>query len=194
MFGELKDLFNIPVVSSVLIAIFGAITKVYMQFHRSDFFSRPLPERVKAVKWLRNSAAPASAPLDKAEQQLHLQSFGLHRDWELSYKIICFCSEHAQSSIPSLKAILRYQGMYTINDGKIYPHKFHKWLVPLVLIWLLIFIGAEIYRSSSQSDSMQILTDLFVFGVAFIVWCWVAVCALKVSSISKKLNAYTPPH
>lgn len=193
MVEELQDLLSIPVVSGILIAIFSAVTKVYKQFHLRDFFSRPLPEQVKAVKWLRNAAAPASDPLAKAEQQLHLQSFGLHRDRELSYKIICFCSENTQSSIPSLKAVLRYQGMYTITDGNIYPYKFHKWLVPLVLIWLLIFIGVEIYKGSSQSVSIQILRPLFFFGVAFIVWCWVAVCALKISNISKKLNAYTPP-
>ena len=97
------------------------------------------------------------------------------------------------SLIPSLMAVLRYQGMYTIAKGNIYPHKFHKWLVPFVLIWLLLFIGAEIYRGSSQSDGIEILKSLFVFVVAFIVWCWVAACALKVSSISKKLNSYIPP-
>ncbi|EOE0245909.1 hypothetical protein ACJ8T9_005604, partial [Klebsiella pneumoniae] len=117
----------------------------------------------------------------------------LHRDWHLSYKIICLSSDYAQSLIPSLKAVLRYQGMYTITNGNIYPHKFHKWIIPSVLISLLLYIGAEIYRGSSQSDGIEILKSLYVVIVAFIVWCWVAACALRVSSISKKLNAYIPP-
>ena len=56
-----------------------------------------------------------------------------------------------------------------------------------------LYIGAEIYRGSSQSDGIEILKSLYVVIVAFIVWCWVAACALRVSSISKKLNAYIPP-
>lgn len=193
MIALIKDIFSIPVVSAVILTIIGAITKKYIQFHRRDFFSRSSSEQIKAVEWLRNSSAPTSDPLTKAEHQFRLQSFGLHRDRDLSYKIICFYTDHAQSLIPSLKAVLRYQGMYTIAKGNIYPHKFHKWLVPFVLIWLLLFIGAEIYRGSSQSDGIEILKSLFVFVVAFIVWCWVAACALKVSSISKKLNSYIPP-
>ena len=193
MIAVIKDLFSIPVVSAVVLAIIGAMTKKYIQFHRRDFFSRSPSEQIKAIEWLRTASVPTSDPLAKAEQQFCLQSFGLHRDRDLSYKIICFYSEHAQSLIPSLKAVLRYQGMYTIADGNIYPHKFHKWLIPFVLIWLLVFIGAEIYRGSSQSDGIEILKSLFVFVVAFIIWCWVAACALKVSSISKKLNAYIPP-
>ena len=81
-----------------------------------------------------------------------------------------------------LEAVLRYQSMYTITNGNIYPHKFHKWIIPFVLISLLLYIGAEIYRGSSQSDGIEILKSLYVVIVAFIVWCWVAACALRVSS------------
>jgi len=193
MIALIKDIFSIPVVSAVILAIIGAITKKYIQFHRRDFFSRPCSEQIKVVEWFRTSSAPKSDPLAEAEQQFRLQSFGLHRDWDLSYKIICFYSENEQSLIPSLKAVLRYQGMYKIAEGNIYPHKFHKWLVPFVLIWLILFIGAEVYRGSSQNNGVEILNSLIVFVVAFIVWCWVAACALKISSISKKLNSYTPP-
>lgn len=193
MISIIKDLFSNQVVSAVILTIIGAITKKYIQFHRRDFFSRSSSEQIKAVEWLRTSSVPISDPLAKAEQQFRLQSFGLHRDWHLSYKIICLSSDYAQSLIPSLKAVLRYQGMYTITNGNIYPHKFHKWIIPFVLISLLLYIGAEIYRGSSQSDGIEILKSLYVVIVAFIVWCWVAACALRVSSISKKLNAYISP-
>ncbi|HHL7516450.1 hypothetical protein [Klebsiella pneumoniae] len=193
MISIIKDLFSNQVGSAVILTIIGAITKKYIQFHRRDFFSRSSSEQIKAVEWLRTSSVPISDPLAKAEQQFRLQSFGLHRDWHLSYKIICLSSDYAQSLIPSLKAVLRYQGMYTITNGNIYPHKFHKWIIPFVLISLLLYIGAEIYRDSSQSDGIEILKSLYVVIVAFIVWCWVAACALRVSSISKKLNAYIPP-
>ncbi|KMX50745.1 hypothetical protein [Klebsiella pneumoniae] len=193
MISIIKDLFSNQVGSAVILTIIGAITKKYIQFHRRDFFSRSSSEQIKAVEWLRTSSVPISDPLAKAEQQFRLQSFGLHRDWHLSYKIICLSSDYAQSLIPSLKAVLRYQGMYTITNGNIYPHKFHKWIIPFVLISLLLYIGAEIYRGSSQSDGIEILKSLYVVIVAFIVWCWVAAFALRVSSISKKLNAYTPP-
>lgn len=193
MISIIKDLFSNQVGSAVILTIIGAITKKYIQFHRRDFFSRSSSEQIKAVEWLRTSSVPISDPLAKAEQQFRLQSFGLHRDWHLSYKITCLSSDYAQSLIPSLKAVLRYQGMYTITNGNIYPHKFHKWIIPFVLISLLLYIGAEIYRGSSQSDGIEILKSLYVVIVAFIVWCWVAACALRVSSISKKLNAYIPP-
>lgn len=193
MISIIKDLFSNQVISAVILTIIGAITKKYIQFHRRDFFSRSSSEQIKAVEWLRTSSVPISDPLAKAEQQFRLQSFGLHRDWHLSYKIICLSSDYAQSLIPSLKAVLRYQGMYTITNGNIYPHKFHKRTIPFVLISLLLYIGAEIYRGSSQSDGIEILKSLYVVIVAFIVWCWVAACALRVSSISKKLNAYISP-
>lgn len=178
MISIIKDLFSNQVGSAVILTIIGAITKKYIQFHRRDFFSRSSSEQIKAVEWLRTSSVPISDPLAKAEQQFRLQSFGLHRDWHLSYKIICLSSDYAQSLIPSLKAVLRYQGMYTITNGNIYPHKFHKWIIPFVLISLLLYIGAEIYRGSSQSDGIEILKSLYVVIVAFIVWCWVAACAL----------------
>ncbi|HBS1769438.1 hypothetical protein EMH43_36235, partial [Klebsiella pneumoniae] len=113
MISVIKDLFSNQVVSAVILTIIGAITKKYIQFHRRDFFSRSSSEQIKAVEWLRTSSVPISDPLAKAEQQFRLQSFGLHRDWHLSYKIICLSSDYAQSLIPSLKAVLRYQGMYT---------------------------------------------------------------------------------
>ena len=121
MISIIKDLFSNQVGSAVILTIIGAITKKYIQFHRRDFFSRSSSEQIKAVEWLRTSSVPISDPLAKAEQQFRLQSFGLHRDWHLSYKIICLSSDYAQSLIPSLKAVLRYQGMYTITNGNIYP-------------------------------------------------------------------------
>lgn len=193
MIALIKDLLSNPVVSAVVLSIIGAVTKKYIQFHRRDFFSRSSSEQINAVEWLRNSSVPMSDPLAKAEQQFRLQSFGLHRDRDLSHKIICFYSEHTQSLIPSLRAVLRYQGMYTIADGNIYPHKFHKWLVSLVFVWLLSISVTEIYRGYLNSYSVKALLSLFVFFMAFIVWCWVAACAVKISSISKKLNSYTPP-
>lgn len=193
MIVQIKELISIPLVSAIVLAITGAITKKYFQFHRRGFFSRSPSEKIKAVKFFRESSAPTSNSLAKAEQQFRLESFGLHRDWDLSHKIICFQADHGPSLIPSLKTILRYQGMYTTTDGNIHPYKFHKWLVPLVLITLLLFMGAEIYKSYILSEGAELLKSLPVLGVAFIIWCWVAACTLKVSSISKKLNNYIPP-
>ena len=192
MISIIKDLFSNQVGSAVILTIIGAITKSIFSFI-AETFSRSSSEQIKAVEWLRTSSVPISDPLAKAEQQFRLQSFGLHRDWHLSYKIICLSSDYAQSLIPSLKAVLRYQGMYTITNGNIYPHKFHKWIIPFVLISLLLYIGAEIYRGSSQSDGIEILKSLYVVIVAFIVWCWVAACALRVSSISKSSMPISHP-
>ncbi len=86
MISIIKDLFSNQVGSAVILTIIGAITKKYIQFHRRDFFSRSSSEQIKAVEWLRTSSVPISDPLAKAEQQFRLQSFGLHRDWHLSYK------------------------------------------------------------------------------------------------------------
>lgn len=62
-----------------------------------------------------------------------------------------------------------------------------------MLISLLLYIGADIYRGSSQSDGIEILKSLYVVIVAFIVWCWVAACALRVSSISKSSMPISHP-
>ena len=50
-----------------------------------------------------------------------------------------------------------------------------------------LYIGAEIYRGSSQSDGIEILKSLYVVIVAFIVWCWVAACALREMCIRDRL-------
>lgn len=107
MFTMLKDFLSIPVIASVILAILASIVKKYTHFSRRDFFSRSPLEQIEAVKWLRQSKAASSNPLDVAEQQFRLLSLGLHRDRDLSYRLVAFYSSHSQTYIQSLKAILR---------------------------------------------------------------------------------------
>lgn len=193
MMTEIKEIIGNPVISSIFTTIIGVLTKKYIQFHRRDLFSRSVSEQIKAVKWFREATALTPDPLVKAEQQLRLQSFGLLRDFHLSYKIICFQSVHPQSLISSLKTVLRYQGMYTVTDGNIHPHEFHRWLLPIALIIILFYFSVAIGTGLLHGDIIQILVSLFFFAISFITWSWVTICARKVSSISKKLNAYVPP-
>ena len=112
MLTMLKDFLSIPVIASVILAILASIVKKYTHFSRRDFFSRSPLEQIEAVKWLRQSKAASSNPLDVAEQQFRLLSLGLHRDRDLSYRLVAFYSSHSQTYIQSLKAILRWPGLY----------------------------------------------------------------------------------
>ena len=193
MFTMLKDFLSIPVIASVILAILASIVKKYTHFSRRDFFSLSPLEQIEAVKWLRQSKAASSDPLDVAEQQFRLLSLGLHRERDLSYRVVAFHSSHSQIYIQSLKAILRWPGLYNIDDGKIYPHSHLKWDLPLMLIVILTIMGSEVIESYSREDVSQFILFLTVTLAALIPWFWVLSCTLKIFSISKKLNAYTPP-
>lgn len=192
MISIIKDLFSNQVGSAVILTIIGAITKSIFSFIAETFFTLIL-RADKSSRMAQNLFCTHLRSVSKGGTAVPPTVVRPHRDWHLSYKIICLSSDYAQSLIPSLKAVLRYQGMYTITNGNIYPHKFHKWIIPFVLISLLLYIGAEIYRGSSQSDGIEILKSLYVVIVAFIVWCWVAACALRVSSISKSSMPISHP-
>lgn len=108
MFTLVKDLLNIPVITSVTLAILAAIAKKYVHFSRRDFFSRSPLEQIEAVKWLRHSKPPSSDPLDVTEQQFRLLSLGLHRDRDLSYRLVAF--------IPAaLKPIFNHSKRYYVG-------------------------------------------------------------------------------
>ncbi|MGI1696799.1 hypothetical protein [Escherichia marmotae] len=193
MFTLVKDLLNIPVITSVTLAILAAIAKKYVHFSRRDFFSRSPLEQIEAVKWLRHSKPPSSDPLDVAEQQSRLLSLSLHRDRDLSYRLVAFHSSRSQTYIQSLKAVLRWPGLYDINDGKIYPHSHLKWSLPLMLIFILTIMGSEIIKSYSSEDVSQFIFFLTVTLATLIPWFWMLSCTLKIFGISKKLNTYVPP-
>ncbi|WP_432369499.1 hypothetical protein ACRPH4_22990 (plasmid) [Pantoea allii] len=189
----LKELFSINGVFTAVIAIIVTIAKKYMEFHRRDFFSRPSSAQIKAVKWLRKSAKPMSDPLINAEQQLLLESFGLLRNRELSIKIICLYAINPPALVPFLRAVLRYQGMYKVVDGKICPRKFHNWFLPLVMMCLLLFNSFNIHRSYQLHDDSQLSTSVVLFLATLSAWTWAAVCDWKISVASKKINEYSPP-
>ncbi|WP_246872412.1 hypothetical protein [Pantoea ananatis] len=189
----LKELFSINGVFTAVIAIIVTIAKKYMEFHRRDFFSRPSSAQIKAVKWLRKSAKPMSDPLINAEQQLLLESFGLLRNRELSIKIICLYAINPPALVPFLRAVLRYQGMYKVIDGKICPRKYHKWFLPLVIFCLLLFNCFNIYRSYQLHDGIELSTSVVLFLTTFSAWSWAAFCDWQISVASKKINEYSPP-
>ncbi|WP_432369404.1 hypothetical protein ACRPH4_22690 (plasmid) [Pantoea allii] len=188
----LKELFSINGVFTAVIATIVAVAKKYMEFHRRDFFSRPFSAQIKAVKWLRKSAKPMSDPLINAEQQLLLQSFGLLRNRDLSIKIICLYAINPPSLVPFLRAVLRYQGMYKVVDGKICPRKFHKWFLPLGGICLLLLNGFNIYRNYQLHDGIQLSMSIVLFLTTFAAWSWAAFCDRQISVASKKINEYSP--
>lgn len=193
MLTMLKDLLSIPVISGVILSVLAAICRKYIHFSRRDFFSRSPLEQIEAVKWMRQSTAPSSDPLAVAEQQFRLQSFGLHRDWDLSYRLIIFHSSQPLTYIPSLKKLLRWPGLYTVADGKVYLRSQVKWSLPIMLAYILFIMGSEIFKSYSHKDISQFILSLTVTLATFLSWCWMFSCALKVSRLSKKLNAYTLP-
>lgn len=193
MMELIKQIIGILGVSPVVFGFIGTLLTKYIQFHRRDFFSRSAPEQIKALKWIRKAAVLTPDPLEKVEQQIRLQSFGLHRDFELSSKIICFQSVRPQSLTPLLKTVLRYQGMYKVVGGNIYPNKYNMWLVSLVFLTMIFFFGFEVYIGLSNSDRIQAVIAILTSAIAVMVWFWVAVCAWEISHISKKLNVYVPP-
>ncbi|MDJ0042564.1 MULTISPECIES: hypothetical protein [Pantoea] len=189
----LKELFSINGVFTAVIATIVAVAKKYMEFHRRDFFSRPSSTQIKAVRLLMKSAKPMPDPLIDAEQQLLLQSFGLLRNRELSIKIICLYAINPSELVPFLRAVLRYEGMYKVVDGKICPRKFHKWFLPLMGICLVLFNGFNILRSYQLHDDMQFYTSVVLSLASFSAWSWAAFCDWQISVASKKINEYSPP-
>ncbi len=157
MFTMLKDFLSIPVIASVILAILASIVKKYTHFSRRDFFSHSPLEQIEAVKWLRQSKTASPNPLDVAEQQFRLLSLGLHRDRDLSYRLVAFYSSHSQTYIQLLKTILRWPGLYNIDDGKIYLHSHLKWDLPLMLIVILTIMGSEVIESYSREDVSQLI-------------------------------------
>lgn len=188
-----KDLLSIPIISTITLAVLAAIFRKYISFSRRDFFSRPPLEQVEAIKWLKQSTIPSSDPLALAEQQFRLQSFGLHRDWKLSYRLISFYTSHTHTYLPSLKAVLRWPGLYTVANGKINLHKQVKWFLPLMLAYIVIIMGSEIFKSYSHGDISRFYLSLTVTIATLTTWLWMVSCTLKVSRLSKKLNAHTVP-
>ncbi|QJT78893.1 hypothetical protein [Kosakonia sp. MUSA4] len=192
MLMMLKEVLSIPVISSIILAILAAISKKYTHFSRRDFFSRSPDEQVKAIKWLRQETDQTLDPLAKAEQQFRLQSFGLHRDRDLSCKLIAFHSSQPQSYIPALKSILRWPGLYDVDNGKITPHRHQYWAIPGMMLYLLLVMGTEIVKNYSKNDSTQFIITLIISFVAFTMWCWLAYCSLSIYTMSKRLNEYNP--
>lgn len=193
MFAILKDLLSIPVISSIIFSVLAAICRKYVYFSRRDFFSRPSLEQIEAIKWLRQSAVKSSEPLALAEQQIRLQSFGLHRDWGLSYKIVIFQSNKPLTYIPPLKKLLRWTGFYSVTNGQIHLHRQIKWVLPLTLFYILFIMGPDVFKSYSGKDISQFLLSLTIVIATFLAWCWVASSALTIYRLGKKLNEYTLP-
>ncbi|WP_238081070.1 hypothetical protein [Pseudescherichia vulneris] len=189
----LKDVLSIPVISSIIFAFIAAISRQYTHFNRRDFFSRTPAEQVKAVKWLAQLKASPSDPLAIAEQQFRLQSFGLHRDKDLSVKLIAFHSSTSATHLPSLKTVLRWPGLYILDEGKIHLRKQVKWFLPLMMVYLIFILGTDIVKNYATEDTYPFFLSLSVSIVAVSTWCWMITCALKVSGLSKKLNAYSLP-
>ena len=193
MFAILKDLLSISVVSSIVLSVLSAICRKYVYFRRRDFFSRPSLEQIEAIKWLRQSAVKSSEPLDLAEQQIRLQSFGLHRDWDLSYKLIIFQSNQPLTYLPSLKKLLRWPGFYSVTNGQIHLHRQIKWILPLTLFYILFIMGSDVFKSYSGKNISQFLLSLTIVIATFLAWCWVTSSALTIYRLGKKLNEYSLP-
>ncbi|ELQ6207412.1 hypothetical protein G9X50_02260 [Cronobacter sakazakii] len=190
MYMILKEALSIPVISSIILALFAAISKKYAHYSRRDFFSRPPSEQIKAIEWLRQANKSPQDPLSHAEQQFRLQSFGLHRNWAISCKIIAFYSSNPQDYIPALKALLRWPGLYTVMDGKIYPHKHQQWFLPLIMMYIFGIVGTEVFKSYLHENVVQFIFSLIIVIILSIIWCALAFSAVQIWFISKKLNCF----
>jgi len=186
--SELKDLTGLA--SGIITLLLPVLAKIYVFFIRRDFFSRSPAEQVKAVKWLRQSRDQLSDPLEVAEQQFRLQSFGLHRDRNLSIKLIAFYSGKPTPYLSSLKTVLRWPGLYDPDKGEIHLHKHTMWILPLMFIYLAWVLVTSVMDSYSSSDFERFYLELTVSIAAMVVWFWMLLCAIKVFRISKELNAY----
>lgn len=190
-FTEWKDLAGLA--SGIITLLLTALAKKYALFNRRDFFSRTPAEQVKAVKWLRQSRDQLSDPLEVAEQQFRLQSFGLHRDRNLSIKLIAFYSGKSAPYLSSLKTVLRWPGLYVLTKGEIHLRKQTMWILPLMFVYLFAVLVTSVMDSFSSPDIHRFYLVLAVSIAAMAVWCRMAFCAIKVFRISKKLNAYQLP-
>ncbi|MDI9221355.1 hypothetical protein QMZ30_10620 [Pantoea sp. EA-12] len=192
-FSEWKDLLSLPLISGIMTLLLPALAKIYVLFKRRDFFSRAPAEQVKAIKWLRQSRDQLSDPLEVAEQQFRLQSFGLHRDRNLSVKLIAFYSGKPAPYLSSLKTVLRWPGLYDLDESEIHLRKQTMWILPLMFVYLAGVLVTSVMDSFSSPDIHRFYLVLAVSIAAMAVWCWMVFCAIKVFRISKELNAYKLP-
>jgi len=191
-FTEWKDLAGLA--SGVVTLLLTALARKYALFNRRDFFSRAPAEQVKAVKWLRQSGGHLSDPLEVAEQQFRLQSFGLHRDRNLSIKLIAFYSGKSAPYLFSLKTVLRWPGLYVLDKGEIHLRIHTMWILPLMFVYLFLVLVTSVMDTFSSPDLHRFYLVLTVSAAAMAVWFWMAFCAIKVFRISKELNAFELPH
>lgn len=188
---EWKDLLGL--VSGAVVLFAPALGKSFTLFNRRDFFSRAPAEKIKAVKWLRQSQELLSNPLEIAEQQFRLQSFGLHRDKILSIKVIAFYSVKSDPYLSLLKTVLRWPGLYRLDRGDIHLRKQVLWILPLMFVYLSVVLATGIMSSFSSGSAPRFFLILGVSIAAMAVWSWMATCAIKIFIISKELNAYKYP-
>jgi len=90
-----------------------------------------------------------------------------------------------------LKTALRWPGLYAVDGGRIYLHKQAKWFLPIMLAYILVIMGSEIFKNYSLEDISRFYLSLTVTVAVLIVWGWMVSCTLKIYRLSIKLNAHT---
>lgn len=193
MFNELKEVLNSSIISGLAPSLLAFILGWFVRFRRRDFFSRPLSEQAETVKWLRSIVADPSDILERAELQLRLQAAGLHRDRQFSQKLIAFRACHPDYCLPSLRSVLRWYGLYTVRNEAIKIQTLVKWVLPLMMIYIVLYMGSSVRASYLQHNETMFATELACTIIAFAVWGFMVFRAVQVSRFSKVFNTFTPP-
>jgi hypothetical protein len=193
MLNELKEVLNSPIISGLAPSLLAFILGGYVRFRKRDFFSRPLLEQAETVKWLRSISTAPTDILDRAELQLRLQAAGLHRDRGFSQKLIAFRACHPDSCLPSLKSVLRWYGLYTVHNEAIKIQTPVKWVLPLMMIYIVVYMGSSVRTSYLQHNETMFATELACTIIAIMVWGFMVSRAVQVSRFSKMFNTFTPP-
>jgi hypothetical protein len=196
MLPALKEFTSNPLVISIISLVSGYFLKVLEAAYKNnkrDFFSLPFSEQTKAVQWLKETPA-ATDPLDKAEQQLRLQSWGLHDDRDLSCKLITFYSTQPQTCKRALKTMIRLSECYTVSGGHVFLLRKYRWYMPLLVSVFPVIVLANAITGSLyfHNNPLVHITASIAFVCTVIMFCTMSGYFMDLARIIKKINAHAP--
>ena len=180
-----------PVLVSFFTVFLPRIFNKTLVFIRKDFFSLDLNEKIEALKWIETTNCQLGHPLEMVDQKIKLIYYGLHPNRELSIKILYFYSVCEGYEVPSLKTLLRFQGLYRVKNGDVIPHKYSILIATLIFIFLVLFSYIPVFLDYQHKGfSFSVIISLAINIVSSILWTWVVASVLTVRKISKIINKF----
>jgi len=178
-------------VFSFFITMITFLVKPLIENRRRPFYSLSYPKQLEAIEYLKKPPVNTQDPLLLAEQQAKLKSYGLHKDWLFSRRLISFSSCNEIYMTSSINSVLRYSGTYSVENGNIFVPWKSFGLLALIL-FSLIFLWVFPSYSIGHGDGSNIIfwVNLVVVLVSSAFWFWMLMTILSIKIFSGRFNKY----